>query len=54
MPLSTLTPTLTSTIREVAPGAAVAYGTMTTYVHDSLVTERLMASLSGFLGCWRC
>ena len=50
MTLSTLTPTLTSTIREVAPGATVSYETMTTYVRDSLVTERLMASLSGFLG----
>ncbi len=50
MTLSSLTPTLTSTIREVAPGATVSYETMTTYVRDSLVTERLMASLSGFLG----
>jgi ABC-type antimicrobial peptide transport system permease subunit len=28
----------------------VAYDTMRTYVRDSMVTERLMASLSGFLG----
>ncbi|MBA2302837.1 MAG: FtsX-like permease family protein, partial [Acidobacteria bacterium] len=50
MTLASLTPTLTRTIREVAPGATVAYDTMSTYVRDSLVTERLMASLSGFLG----
>jgi putative ABC transport system permease protein len=50
MTLSSLTPTLTRTIREVVPGATVAYETMNTYVRDSLVTERLMASLSGFLG----
>jgi predicted permease len=48
--LSSLTPTLTRTIREIAPGATVAYATMTTYVRDSMVTERLMASLSAFLG----
>ena len=45
-----MSPTLTSTIREVAPGATVAYSTMSTYVRDSMVTERLMASLSAFLG----
>jgi predicted permease len=50
MTLSSLTPTLTRTVREAAPGATVAYQTMSTYVRDSLVTERLMASLSGFLG----
>ena len=50
MTLSSLTPALTRTIREIAPGATVAYETMSTYVRDSLVTERLMASLSGFLG----
>ena len=50
MTLASLTPTLTRTIREVAPGATVAYSTMSTYVRDSMVTERLMASLSAFLG----
>lgn len=48
--LSSLTPTLTRTIREIAPGATVAYESMSTYVRDSTVTERLMATLSGFLG----
>jgi putative ABC transport system permease protein len=50
MTLSSLTPTLTRTIREVAPGSTVAYESMSTYVRDSMVTERLMATLSGFLG----
>jgi ABC-type antimicrobial peptide transport system permease subunit len=50
LPLASLTPTLTRTIREVAPGSTVAYETMRTYVRDSMVTERLMATLSGFLG----
>jgi putative ABC transport system permease protein len=50
MPLSSITPTLTRAIREAAPGSTVAYDTVSTYVRDSLVTERLMASLSGFFG----
>ena len=50
MPASTLTPSLTRTIREVVPGSTVAYELVRTYVRDSLVTERLMASLSGFFG----
>ncbi len=45
-----LTPALTRAIREVAPNSTVAYETVRTYVRDSLVTERLMASLSGFFG----
>ena len=50
MPLSTLTPAITRAMREVAPGATVSYDTVRTYVRDSLVTERLMATLSGFFG----
>ena len=50
LPAASLTPTLTRTIRDVAPGSTVAYDTLSTYLRDSLVTERLMASLSGFLG----
>jgi len=50
MPLASLTPTLTRVIREVAPNSTVAYDTVSNYVRDSLVTERLMASLSGFFG----
>ncbi len=50
MPLSTLTPVLTRAMREVAPNSTVSYDTVGTYVRDSLVTERLMATLSGFFG----
>ena len=50
MPLASLTPTLTRTIRELAPGATVSYSSMRTYVDNSLITERLMASLSLSLG----
>lgn len=49
-PSATLTNALTRAITEVAPGASVSYGTIATYVQDSLVTERLMATLSGFFG----
>ena len=41
---ASLTPALTRAIREVAPNSTVAYETVRTYVRDSLVTERLMAS----------
>lgn len=50
MPLSSITPSITRAVREVAPGATVAYETIRMYVRDSLVTERLMATLSGFFG----
>jgi putative ABC transport system permease protein len=50
MPLSSITPSITRAVREVAPGSTVAYDTVRTYVRDSLVTERLMATLSGFFG----
>lgn len=50
LPEGTLTPVLTRAITEAAPGASVAYSTIATYVRDSLATERLMASLSGFFG----
>jgi ABC-type antimicrobial peptide transport system permease subunit len=50
MPPESLTPALTQAVREVAPHATVAYDTIRTYVRDSLVTERLMATLTGFFG----
>jgi predicted permease len=50
LPLSSITPSMTRTIREVAPNATVAYDTVQNFVRDSLVTERLMATLSGFFG----
>ena len=50
LPVPAITPTLTRAIMEATPGAAVSYDTITSYVRDSLVAERLMASLSGFFG----
>jgi predicted permease len=50
LPAASVTPSLTRAIREVAPGSTVAYELVRTYARDSLVTERLMASLSGFFG----
>jgi predicted permease len=50
MPPSSMTPALTQAIREIAPNSTVAYNTIRTFVRDSLVTERLMATLSGFFG----
>ena len=47
---ASLTPSVTRAVREVLPGATVAYDSIETYVRDSLVTERLMATLSGFFG----
>ena len=50
MPLASLTPSITRAVREVVPGSTVAFERIETYVRDSLVTERLMATLSGFFG----
>ena len=50
LPLASVTPNLTQAIREVAPNSTIAYDSISAYVRDSLVTERLMASLSGFFG----
>lgn len=50
LPLSSITPALTRAVRAGAPGSTVAYETLRGYVRDSLVTERLMASLSAFFG----
>jgi putative ABC transport system permease protein len=47
---ASLTPALTRAVRDVAPGATVAYSSVATYVRDSLVTERVMAFLSTFFG----
>ena len=41
---------LTAAIKAEAPGASVSYSTISQYVDELLITERLMASLSGFLG----
>jgi putative ABC transport system permease protein len=50
LPPASLTPALTRAILEVTPGASVSYDTIRRYIQDSLVTDRLMASLSGFYG----
>ena len=50
LPMTSITPALTRAMMDAAPGAAVSYETITTYVRDSLGAERLMASLSGFFG----
>jgi ABC-type antimicrobial peptide transport system permease subunit len=50
MALASLTPTLTRSVRDIAPNATVSYDLMRTYIRDALVTERLMASLSLSLG----
>ena len=48
--LSAISGAATREITAVAPAAIVQYSTMDTLVHDSLVSERLMATLSGFFG----
>ena len=50
IPAASLQPALTRAVLEVVPNSTVAYETVRTYVRDSLVTERLMAALSGFFG----
>jgi putative ABC transport system permease protein len=45
-----LTTALTRAITSAVPGAAVSYDTISGYVQDALVTERLMATLSAFFG----
>src|SRR5881397_1132167 len=50
VPAASLTRVLTRAITEVAPAAAVSYDAVTSYIDRLLVTERLMAWLSGFFG----
>jgi putative ABC transport system permease protein len=50
LPPASLTPSLTRAITDVAPGATVAYDTITRAMRDARVTERLMATLAGFFG----
>jgi putative ABC transport system permease protein len=50
VPASSIAPAITRAVLEVAPGSTVAYDTVRRYIRDSLVTERLMASLSAFFG----
>jgi putative ABC transport system permease protein len=48
--MTAVTPALTREITGVNPAIAVQYQTMKTQVQQSLVRERLMATLSGFFG----
>src|SRR5438445_133510 len=50
VPPASLTHALTRAITEVAPAAAVSYDAVRNYIDRLLVTERLMAWLSGFFG----
>src|SRR6184192_4323185 len=50
VPPASLTHALTRAINDVAPGAAVSYDAVTNYIDRLLITERLMAWLSGFFG----
>ena len=50
IPPSAVTAAATQAIREVHPAISVQYQTMERLVSDSLVSERLMAALSGFFG----
>ncbi len=49
-PSASLTRALTPAITEVAPGSSVAYDAVANYIDALLVTERLIAWLSGFFG----
>src|SRR5438067_12188098 len=50
VPAASLTRALTRAITDVAPAAAVSYDAVTNYIERLLVTERLMAWLSGGFG----
>jgi putative ABC transport system permease protein len=49
-PLVTTTAEISAAATQVHPSASVRFQTMTTMVRDSLLRERLMATLSGFFG----
>lgn len=50
LPMASITPSLTAAVLEATPGGSVEYSTITSSMQDSIVTERLMATLSGFFG----
>jgi ABC-type antimicrobial peptide transport system permease subunit len=50
LPLTSVTSAITSLAREVHPAIVVNFRTMESRVKDSLLRERLMATLSGFFG----
>src|SRR5262249_24204436 len=49
-PLSTLTAEVSHAIAELHPTAVLQFQSMNSLVHESLLRERLMATLSGFFG----
>ena len=50
MATASLTPAMTRAITEAAPGSFVTYYSVPGFIAESLKTEGLMASLSGFFG----
>jgi len=49
-PLTTITPAATAALGQINSGIIVQFQTLPSLVRDSLVRERLMATLSGFFG----
>src|SRR5213075_2676769 len=49
-PLTSITPAITSTIAQVNSNIVVEFHTLPSMVRNSLIRERLMATLSGFFG----
>jgi predicted permease len=49
-PLTTITPQISALVTQVNPSIILQFQTMQTQVRDSLLRERLMATLSGFFG----
>src|SRR5258708_32008321 len=49
-PLGTLMPALKRTILSVSPGISLQFQVFKTQIRESLLRERLMATLSGFFG----
>jgi len=50
VPLASLTPSLTRAVTRLAPSAVVSYQTVARNIRDSLLTDRLMATLAGVFG----
>jgi len=50
LPLTSVTTAITALAREENPTIVIEFRTMASQVHDSLMRERLMATLSGFFG----
>src|SRR5262249_50829164 len=50
LPVSSLTSSITASARDVSPAMIVAYRTLTGDIRQSLLRERLMATLSAFFG----